>query len=88
MLIRRPWRRRRSAAPLSLAIVDHDTKRFTIEGAVDCEEPWIIEIFRANKAGRNIEFSFVGDEISESVFVKNHEVSGYEKWPQKSIILI
>jgi hypothetical protein len=88
MLIRRPCRRRRSAAPLSLAIVDHDTKRFTIEGAIVCEEPWVVEIFRANKAGRNIAFSLFGDEISETVFVENYQVSGYEEWPPKSIILI
>jgi hypothetical protein len=88
MSARRPWRRRRSAVPLSLAIVDHDTKRFTIEGAVDCEEPWIVEIFRANKAGRNIGFSFVGDKVSEGLFVRRYEVSGYELWPPKSIILI
>jgi hypothetical protein len=88
MSTRHHWRRRRSAAPLSLAIVDHDTKRFTIEGAVDCEEPWLVEIFRANKAGRNIAFSFFGEEVSEGDFVESYEVSGYEMWPPKSIILL
>jgi len=86
MSIRRHWRRRRTAAPLSLAIVDHDTRRFTIEGPIDCEEPWVVEIFRANKAGRNIEFSFFGEDKSKMVFVEDYQVSGYEEWPPKSII--
>jgi hypothetical protein len=81
------WRRRRQAAPLHLAIVDHDTKRFTIEGPVASDEPWISEIFRARKAGRRIEFSLVEQPVIDEISVKLETASEYEKWPPRSIIV-
>ena len=80
------WRRRRSAAPLSLAIVDHDTKRFTFEGTVGCEEPWVTEIFRANQAGRNIEFSIMEIDKINTEFSTHLSARGYDQWPPRSII--
>jgi hypothetical protein len=80
------WRRRRSAAPLLLAIVDHDTGRFTFEGPVFYDEPWVTEIFRAQKAGRKIEFSFVEENSKDDPAITWRNAFGYEEWPSKSII--
>jgi hypothetical protein len=82
------WRRRRSAAPLSLAIVDHDTKRFTIEGPIDCEEPWVSEIRRAQRAGRNIKFSIADNVKIRRDIINKHNAGDYDYWPPNSIILI
>jgi hypothetical protein len=80
------WRRRRSAAPLLLTIVDHDTGRFTFEGPVLYDEPWVTEIFRAQKAGRRIEFSLVEGNLVNDPALPWRDVKGYEEWPPKSII--
>jgi hypothetical protein len=71
---------------LLLTIVDHDTGRFTFEGPVFYDEPWVTEIFRAQKAGRKIEFSLVeGDPVSDPALPWRN-AKGYEEWPPKSII--
>jgi hypothetical protein len=80
------WRRRRSAAPLLLTIVDHDTGRFTFEGPVFYDEPWVTEIFRAQKAGRKIEFSLVEENPVNDPALPWRNAVGYEEWPPKSII--
>jgi hypothetical protein len=80
------WRRRRSAAPLLLTIVDHDTGRFTFEGPVLYDEPWVTEIFRAQKAGRKIEFSLVEESPINDPALPWRNAGGYEEWPPKSII--
>jgi hypothetical protein len=81
------WRRRRSAAPLLLAIVDHDTKRFTIEGRVTNDDSWITEVFRAQRAGRRIEFSLLDGPGVEEKTASWRIKSGYEQWPPKSIVM-
>lgn len=80
------WRRRRSAAPLLLAIVDHDTGRFTFEGPVFDDEPWVTEISRAQKAGRKIEFALVEENTVNDPTLPWRAAFGYEEWPSKSII--
>lgn len=84
---RHHWRRRRhSAAPLVLAIVDHDTKRFTVEGLIENDDPWVTEISRANKAGRNIDFLMIEKNEIDDAIAGINEVIGYDQWPPKSII--
>jgi hypothetical protein len=80
------WRRRRSAAPLLLTIVDHDTRRFTVEGPVSYDEPWVTEISRAQRAGRKIEFSLVQMDPVNDPAQPWRSIDGYEEWPRKSII--
>jgi hypothetical protein len=80
------WRRRRSAAPLLLTIVDHDTRRFTFEGPVNYDEPWVTEIARAQKAGRKIEFQFIDADKANDQPQKMTKSFGYDEWPPRSII--
>jgi hypothetical protein len=80
------WRRRRSAVPLLLTIVDHDTRRFSVEGPVLCDEPWVTEVSRAQKAGRKIEFLLVGiDQIDGRGSTWDNAID-YDEWPPRSII--
>jgi hypothetical protein len=89
MSARHQWRRRRrSAAPLVLAIVDHDTKRFTVEGCVENDEPWVTEVFRANRSGRKIDFLFIDENSMSSMVVADQRLAEYDEWPPKSIIRI
>jgi hypothetical protein len=80
------WRRRRQAAPLLLTIVDHDTRRFTVEGPVFCDEPWVTEIFRAQKAGRKIEFLLAGINQIDGRNSTWDYATHYDEWPPRSII--
>jgi hypothetical protein len=80
-------RRRRNAAPLFLAIVDHDTRRFTVEGPVVNDEAWVIEIARAQKAGRRITFSLTEETAFEDAVALWGNIVGYERWPSRSIVL-
>ena len=81
-------RRRRNAAPLILAIVDHDTKRFTIEGPIANDEPWVMEIARAQKAGRRITFSLTEENALEDAVALWGSIAGYDRWPPKSIVMV
>ncbi len=81
------WRRRRQANQLILTIVDHDTKRFAVEGTVESEEPWAVEVYRARRAGRQIDFSLV-DTVRIDAALLPWRQAGYEEWPRSSIILV
>lgn len=80
-------RRRRNAAPLFLAIVDHDTRRFTVEGPVANDEAWVLEISRAQKAGRRITFSLTRESMFEDAVSLWGSLVGYDRWPSRSIVL-
>jgi hypothetical protein len=86
MSTRHNWRRRRQAAPFFLQIVDHDTKRFTIEGPVESENAWMIEISRAQKAGRKLGCSRIEEEELGRLLDSREPKPGYEYWPPQSII--
>ncbi len=86
MSIRHNWRKRGAAAPLYLEIVDHDTKRFAIEGPVTNDDAWIVEIYRARKAGRRLDFSLVGKDDIETHQSGMNNLADYERWPSSLII--
>jgi hypothetical protein len=68
-----------------LLIVDHDTRRFTVEGPLYDHLPWIEEVRRARHAGRRIDFRAV-ERQSEVVVMQMGRDVGYECWPPGSII--
>lgn len=81
------WRRRqRATGPRYLAIMDHDNRRYTIEGPVNSGDAWIIEVFRACRAGRRLEFYWLENENLEGLASDPNDVSSYERWPSKSIV--
>ena len=43
-----------SDAAFLLVIIDHETGRFTLEGPMIDDLPWVYEIVRARRAGRHI----------------------------------
>lgn len=71
--------------PFLLVVVDHETERFTIEGPMRDDRPWVEEILRARKAGRDITcFILAGaDEDPESLW---RQAYGCTRWPEGSII--
>lgn len=80
------WRRRRSAAPLYLEIVDHDNQRFTIEGPVTNDNDWIVEVFRARQTGRRIACTLIDGERLDIHLAERSGLADYERWPSRSIV--
>ncbi len=83
--IRARTRRTVAAAPFLLAVVDHDTERFTVEGPMVDDRPWVDEIIRAQKAGRQITCCVMNGTVEEVAAVWE-QAYGCNIWPQGSII--
>lgn len=81
MVVHRPRRHARQY----LLIVDHDNERYTIEGPIFDNVPWIEEIERAKRVGRQIDFRIIPTPKIGTVMNWVTEL-GYERWPPKSII--
>jgi hypothetical protein len=69
-----------------LLIVDHDNERYTIEPAVYDHVPWLLEIQRACRAGRLIDFRMVTSSKIPDILRWANDI-GYELWPPKSILV-
>ena len=66
-------------------VIDHDNERYTIEGPIFDNVPWIREIESAKRAGRQIDFRII--PTPKVTAAMNWGVDlGYEQWPEKSII--
>lgn len=77
---------RRPSKELYLVIVDHDTKRFTIEGPTRDDLSWVVEVDHARRAGRRIAWSRVDDDLGHAAAVKMG-LGDYEFWPSGSIVV-
>jgi hypothetical protein len=82
-----PDRKRRRAPVLHflLAVVDHDTERFTIEGPMSDDRPWVGEIVRARRAGRHITCCVMNCSAEEAIAVWQ-QAYGYAIWPPGLIV--
>ena len=71
--------------PFLLVVVDHDTGRFTIEGPMRDDQPWVEEILRARKAERDITCFIVtgADEDPESTW---RQAYGCTRWPEGMLV--
>jgi hypothetical protein len=83
--VRARTRRRAPAALFLLAVVDHDTERFTIEGPMSDDRPWVSEILRAQRAGRRITCCVVNGTAAEAIAVWQ-QAYGCAIWPSGSIV--
>lgn len=73
-------------APFLLVILDHDTGRFTMEGPMTDDRPWLDEIVFARRAGRRISCLSVPASADPDGAAALH-VKGCTRWPPGSIVL-
>lgn len=78
-------RRAIAAAPFLLAVVDHDNDRCTIEGPMLDDRPWVDEILRAQRAGRQITCCVMNGTAEEASSLWQHAY-GCTIWPPGSIV--
>jgi|HubBroStandDraft_1064217.scaffolds.fasta_scaffold00009_82 hypothetical protein len=69
-----------------LVILDHDTGRFTLEGPMTDDGPWVNEIVFARRAGRRISCFPIPASRDPDEAAARH-VEGCIKWPSGSIVL-
>jgi hypothetical protein len=82
---RRGWRRHPPEQPFLLVIVDHDNRRFTVEGPMTDAEGCTREVIGARRAGRQItcrvEWGTPDDAAKQ--WKSRH---GWQRWPSGSIV--
>jgi hypothetical protein len=69
-----------------LIILDHDTGRFTMEGPMTDDGPWVNEIVFARRAGRRISCISIPASANPDGVAEPH-VRGCTRWPSGSIVL-
>jgi hypothetical protein len=78
-------RRRREGEPFLFVIVDHDNRRYTIEGPMTDAEGWTTEIIAARRSGRRITCRVVTGSVEDAVKICKKTRAG-KRWPSGAIV--
>ena len=76
---------RASDAGFLLVIIDHETGRFTLEGPMIDDLPWVYEIVRARRAGRHISCIPIPAAPNPDG-TATRLAEGCRRWPSGSIV--
>lgn len=78
-------KRRWESEPFLLVIVDHDNRRYTIEGPMTDSDGWTREIIAARRSGRQISCRVVSGSVEDAVKICKKSRAGI-RWPSGSIV--